>query len=91
MTVMAFLLIFGLFGALVGVLLTDVYKRGSTGYRICRGMAVVGVLSVGVGILLMLSEGIGPSQSNKCEQRGGIYVQEVCIDVSQLPTINIGE
>ena len=91
MTIAAFLLVFGILGALVGVLLTDVYKRGSTSYRVCRSLAVIGVIAVGVGVLLTLSEGLGPTVSNECEQKGGIYVQNTCIDLNKLPTIDVGE
>lgn len=84
-----FFLVFGILGAFVGVLLTDVYKRGTKMYRACRSVSVIGVIAVGIGVLLLLSESIGPTVENDCERRGGIYVQGHCVDVEKLPTIDI--
>lgn len=84
-----FFLIFGILAAFVGVLLTDVYKRGTKAYRFCRAVSIIGVIAVGIGVLLILSESLGPGGRNQCEAAGGIYVQEHCIDVEKLPQIEI--
>lgn len=86
------MLVVGTLLALVGVILTDVYERHTNTYRFCRGISIVGAITVGVGLLMYLSAGFGPSERTDCERLGGLYVEGVaCVDVSKLPTIPLPE
>lgn len=86
------MLVIGTLLGLVGVILTDVYERHTLAYRLCRGVSILGVLSVGVGLLMYLSGSLGPSERQDCEQLGGLYIEGVsCVDVSKLPTIQLTE
>lgn len=96
MNTVAMMFVVGTLLGLVGVILTDVYDRQTKMYRLFRGLSVLGVLSVGVGLLLYLGGGIGPSEQQDCERLGGVYIQDAsdkasCIDISKLPTIQLPE
>jgi hypothetical protein len=90
MSTIAIMFVVGTLLGLVGVILTDVYERHTFTYRFCRGLSILGVLAVGVGLLMYLSAGFGPSERTDCERLGGLYVEgTACVDVSKLPTIQL--
>lgn len=90
MNTVAIMFVVGTLLGLVGVILTDVYERHTFTYRFCRGLSIFGVLTVGVGLLMYLSGGLGPSERTDCEKLGGLYVEgQACVDVSKLPTIQL--
>lgn len=88
MNLIAFLFVFGTFAATVGILLSmTAFDKGTWGHRLSLWLSIAGVLSLAGGLLMFLSGELGTNDANTCEDLGGVYVLNRCLDVSEIPTL----
>lgn len=87
--ILLILIVAGLIAGLAGTLLTDMFERYSTEYKIVRTLAIVGVIVFSLAMIVSITQGIINPDRKYCESHNGLWLQNerICLDIQQIPII----
>jgi len=92
MTIIAFMFVFGTFMAVTGLTLsTTAFDKGTWSHRLSNWASIAGVLTLTAALVMLLSQELGSTDANRCEDIGGVWVSNRCLDVSEFPTLPLSK